>query len=378
MGHKARVCAAPNFQSWVESFGVGFHPIGPDLEKWTAMPMPATLPTPEQRQQLARMTVVDQFRVVAEAAQGCDLMVAGGMLQTAGRSIAESLDIPYVYVAYAPVTLPSPNHPPAKMGVAYSQTLPAEENRKLWLEEEQSFNELFGAAINEQRAALGLAPVSSVTRYITTEQPWLAADPVLGPAGTPIDMTITQTGAWFLSDPADLPEPLEAFLEAGEPPVYFGFGSMRASEQTGDIMVEAARALGRRAILSQGWAGLSVKDAGDDCISIGGVNHEKLLARVAAVVHHGGAGTTTAAARAGKPQVVVPRSYDQFYWAHRVQTLGVGVSGFTAENLTVDGLVAALQEALKPEAADCTAELAGRIQLNGARIAAERLTATFA
>jgi vancomycin aglycone glucosyltransferase len=264
------------------------------------------------------------------------------------------------------------------MGVAYSQELPAEENRKLWMEEEQSFNELFGDALNEQRAALGLAPVSNVVRYITTDYPWLAADPVLGPAGTPVDMTITQTGAWLLTDPAALPEPLEEFLAAGKPPIYFGFGSMHASEHTGDIMVEAARALGRRAIISQGWAGLSVKDAGADCISIGGVNHEKLLPHVAAVVHHGGAGTTTAAARAGKPQVVVPRTYDQFYWAHRVQTLGVGVSSLTADNLTVDGLVAALREVLKPETADCAAELAGRIELNGARIAAERLTATFA
>jgi UDP:flavonoid glycosyltransferase YjiC (YdhE family) len=64
--------------------------------------------------------------------------------------------------------------------------------------------------------------------------------------------------------------------------------------------------------------------AGTDCISIGDVNYEKLFPRVAAVTHHGGAGTTTAAVRAGRTQVVVPHLYDQYYWARRVQKLGVG------------------------------------------------------
>src|SRR5262249_26580208 len=163
---------------------------------------------------------------------------------------------------------------------------------------------------NEQRAALGLPPVSDVSPFITTDQPWLAADPVLGPAGTPIKMNITQTGAWLLSDPAALPAPLEEFLAAGEPPLYFGFGSMGAADLTVGILVDVARSLGWRAIVSQGWARLNVND--DQCISIGSVSHEKLFPRVAAVLHHGGAGTTTAAARAGKPQVVVPQNYDQY------------------------------------------------------------------
>ena len=45
----------------------------------------------------------------------------------------------------------------------------------LWAEEEQSWNDLFGAALNEERAKLGLRPVDSVQRHVLTEQPWLAA-----------------------------------------------------------------------------------------------------------------------------------------------------------------------------------------------------------
>jgi vancomycin aglycone glucosyltransferase len=103
------------------------------------------------------------------------------------------------------------------------------------------------------------------------------------------------------------------------------------------------------AVVSQGWADLAPGDSGKDCLSVGDVNFEKLFPRVAAIVHHGGAGTTTAAARAGRAQVIIPHFYDQFYWAHRVHQLGVGVSGPTRDDLTVDALVQALRACLRPE-----------------------------
>jgi vancomycin aglycone glucosyltransferase len=187
-----------------------------------------------------------------------------------------------------------------------------------------------------------------------------------------------QTGAWTLTgDQTTLPEKVEEFLANGSPPIYLGFGSMRASEQTGRVLIEAARALGLRSVLSQGWAGLTPSDNGNDCLSIGDVDHEKLFPHVAAIVHHGGSGTTTAAARAGKAQVIIPHNYDQFYWAHRVQQLGVGASGAARDDLTVDTLVQALRECLQPEVRERAQALAGRIERHGARIAAERLTNEF-
>ena len=152
---------------------------------------------------------------------------------------------------------------------------------------------------------------------------------------------------------------------------------MRASDQTARMLVEAARALGLRSILYQGWANLAPGDAGNDCLLIGDVDHEKLFPRLAAIAHHGGAGTTTTAARAGKAQVIIPHNYDQFYWAHRVQQLGVGVSGITRDDLTVDTLVQALRDSLQPEVTLRAQALAGRMQPHGARVAAERLASEF-
>jgi vancomycin aglycone glucosyltransferase len=180
-----------------------------------------------------------------------------------------------------------------------------------------------------------------------------------------------------MADQSALPDELENFLADGAPPIYLGFGSMRASEQTARVLIEAARALGLRSILSQGWANLTPGDTGTDCLSIGDVNHSKLFPRVAAIVHHGGSGTTTATVRAGRAQLIIPHNYDQFYWANQVDQLGVGVSGPTRDELSVDALVPALRACLRPGLTTNAQALAGRMELHGARIAVQRITNEF-
>ena len=378
-GHAARLCVAPNFKEWVESFDLPCIPIGPDLKQLTGgqAPKNPTKPTAEQLRQLAGHTVRSQFPVLTEAAQGCDLIVAGGVLQLATRSIAESLNIPYVFAAYCPAALPSSSYPPAKVGTHYSQTLSADANCALWREEEESWNGFFRDSLNEERTKLGLSPIESVQRHIFTDRPWLAADPILAPAGLNSAMLITQTGAWLLRDARGLPDPLEEFLSRGDPPVYFGFGSMRSSEGNSQVLIEAARALGLRSIIAQGWGNLGPIDEGSDCLSVDDVSHEVLLPRVAAVIHHGGAGTTTAAARAGKTQVIVPYHYDQYFWAHRTEALRIGVAGPTRADLTTSAMTAALREALSPDLTTRARDFASGVGLAGAGLAADRLIREF-
>jgi vancomycin aglycone glucosyltransferase len=379
LGHAACLCVAPNFKEWVESFGLVHVPIGPDLKKLTGgtAPVKRVKPSKAQLQQLAVQMIRGQFQVLTDAARGCDLIIAAGALQIATRSIAEALKIPYAFAAYCPVTFPSPDHPPPKMGSHYSQTLPGMVNRFLRMRDARSWDALFLATLNEERLKVGLAPIEHAQRQIFGDRPWLAADPVIAPTPSRTGLPIAQTGAWLLSDRTALSDHLESFLANGAPPVYFGFGSMRAAERTGPLLVESARTLGLRSIVSQGWGSLSPTDSGADCISIGDVDHKKLLPRVAAVVHHGGAGTTTAAVRAGRPQVIVPHLYDQYYWASRVKKLGVGVSGPTRERLSVNAIASALRACLEPEMAHRAHALAYRVELRGAQIDAERLVKEF-
>ena len=148
---------------------------------------------------------------------------------------------------------------------------------------------------------------------------------------------------------------------------------MPVPEGVSRTLVDAARTVGRRAILYRGWAELSPIDDSPDCIAIGDVNQQALLPRVAAVVHHGGAGTIAAAARAGVPQVVLPMFGDQFYWASRVRVLGIGAS--VVGTPTTETVTTALRGALEPAVAPRSRCLAQQLHSDGAMVAARRLVA---
>jgi vancomycin aglycone glucosyltransferase len=165
---------------------------------------------------------------------------------------------------------------------------------------------------------------------------------------------------------------LETFLDVGEPPIYVGFGSMRAPQDLSRVMIQSARAIGRRAIVSSGWADLSLVDNEPDCTVIGEVNQQILFKRVAAVVHHGGAGTTTAAAMAGAPQVVIPQIYDQHYWAQRIHDLDIGTAHAPGAP-TTDSLTAGLERTLQPAVAAHARSIAAAVRRDGALAAARSL-----
>ncbi|HTG33735.1 MAG TPA: glycosyltransferase [Thermoanaerobaculia bacterium] len=376
LGQEVRLCVPPDFRDWIDGLGLPVTPIGPELRKLTAASPPATPPaplSPELRRQMVEATVATQFETIAAAAQGCDIIVGATALQIAAPSVAERMGIPYIFAAYCPTVLPSPHHAPIPLGMLGDTPAPATaDNRELWARDAERVNDTFGAALNAHRASIGLAPVSDVRGHIFTGRPWLAADPALAPWPGPADPAVFQTGAWILPDERSLSPELEAFLEAGEPPVYFGFGSIRAPRDLSRMMIQSARALGRRAIVSRGWADLSVVDSEPDCLAIGEVNQQALFRRVAAAVHHGGAGTTTAAALAGAPQVVIPQMYDQPYWAQRIHHLGIGTAHAPGTPAT-GSLTDALERSLHPEVAARARSIATAVRGDGAQVAAQRL-----
>ena len=371
LGQEARICAPPDFRELVESFGTSFVPVGQAVRQTATRPVAAQgRPTPEQMRQLMEETVAGQFAAIAAAAKGCDVLVAGMSLQFAVGSIAEWMRVPRVYAAWCPVTLPSPHHAPPPL--PWALTDDTIDNPTLWARDAQRWNDNFGAALNSSRASLGLAPVRDVRSHLFTDRPWLAADPVLGPWIKTADLDVVQTGAWMMQDQRPMSAELEAFLEAGEAPVYFGFSSMSAPQNLSRAMLAAARENSRRAIVSRGWAEVVPPDNEPDCLSVGEENLQTLFRRVAAVVHHGGAGTTTIAAMAEVPQVVVPQIWDQHFWARRVQQLGIGIAHAPGAP-TADSLTEALRRSLHPGVAVRARSVAVTVRTDGAEVAARLL-----
>ncbi|MFF3566496.1 glycosyltransferase [Nocardia jiangxiensis] len=367
-GAQVRVCAPPDFARRFTELGVPLVPLGPPM------------PSPRTTRGFSLADVLDyanrwpayQFETIPAAAAGCDAVVATGMTEIAARSAAEKLGIHYQYASYQPTSLPSPHHPPMPRRPGERPAPETIANSLQWEIDAQGWNAQFGAAVNTRRATLGLPPVDAVRDHIITDRPWLAADPVLGPWPESPGVGVVQTGAWIVPDERPLPTELAAFLDAGTPPVYIGFGSMRVHSSLAEVAIEAVRAHNHRVLLSRGWADIAVPDDLPDCMTLGEVNHQALFPRVAAVIHHGGAGTTTTAARAGVPQVVIPQMMDQAYWARRVADLGIGTA--CADTLPdLASLSAALDTALTSTTRARAHAVAAMITSDGAGTAAKLL-----
>ncbi|KZB82978.1 glycosyltransferase [Amycolatopsis regifaucium] len=372
LGAEARISAPPDEElaASLERAGVPLVPLGPTVHSVVAGPKP---PTGEDALKLAPALVAARFETLTPAAEGCDVLLATGLLPAGARDVAEKLGIPYVYAAFHIFGHPSRHFPP---GARPGTPSPAGETdiRTLWRQDAERVNALYGGALNTHRAAIGLPPVDDVRGHVFTDRPWLAADATLCPSEGMTDAELVQTGAWIRPDDRPLPDELEKFLKAGPPPVYVGFGSMaaHAPKDIARVAVEAVRARGRRILLGRGWAGLTSIDDAGDCFVVGEVNQQALFRRVAAVVHHGGAGTTTTASLAGAPQVVVPRIADQPYWAARVAELGIGVA-HQDPTPTVESLSAALTTVLTVETRERAKVVSGKIRTDGATVAAKML-----
>jgi sterol 3beta-glucosyltransferase len=171
-------------------------------------------------------------------------------------------------------------------------------------------------------------------------------------------------GYWFLdeetqhlskgSEPFErspLFERLCAFLSNGPPPVYIGFGSATTSDPhaAAQLIFDAVKMAGARAVLARGWSLSHDIYPPDDVCVVDSVPHSWLFSRVAGVVHHGGAGTTAAGLRAGKPTFIVPHFAEQPFWGRRVHELGVGVKPVHRSKLTAQKLAAGLTQLLQDE-----------------------------
>lgn len=162
------------------------------------------------------------------------------------------------------------------------------------------------------------------------------------------------------------PEDIANFLKAGPTPIYVGFGSIVADDQTTltKTVFEAVRKSGQRAIVSKGWGNLGVKgvEVPDNILVIGSCPHDWLFRQVSCVIHHGGAGTTAAGLALGCPTIIIPFFGDQQFWGEIVAQAGAGPLPIPHRQLTVDKLSDAIKKALEPSVKERARELATKME----------------
>ena len=344
-GHEAVFVAPANFVAWIRAYGFPCESDGVDIEAVLRSPDADLQSFRWQMRQLTTVLVPRLFESVARASADADLIVGSGV-QIAAASVAERRGVPCIGVAFCPSVVPGRAAPPP---MVRRQTLPPWVNRLLWKWGKPIADAVLRAPINAGRARLGLAPVARPTELLAGDGLIVAADPDLAPVGADAPANVYSTDAWVFEESADLDPRLEAFLGHGSPPIYIGFGSMVAKNARDLIShaVAAARLVGCRLLVAGGWAGLDASvTASETVCAIESAPHRAIFPHVAAAIHHGGAGTTTAAARAGIPQIVVPHILDQYYWAHRIATLGLGPRSLPVDRVSIERLANRMAAAL--------------------------------
>jgi sterol 3beta-glucosyltransferase len=359
-GYKVRLLASENFESLATEAGLRFYStgIGPEerlqSEEWRKVIEGGNfISILAKMQSEAKKFAGDSARRTPDLLKDVDLIITGMAGMGGTFSVAEKYHIPLIQAYVFPFT------PTREFATPLVARLP------------------LGAALN--RASFHLThqmfwQTSKLIDQLTRETLGMSKAPFWGPFGalarakTPTMYGYSKyvlprpqdwgdheqvTGYWFLDEPQGWQPPadLVRFLDAGDAPVYIGFGSMgsRNPEESGRLALEALAKSGRRGVLASGWGGLQPKDLPDSVYLLSSIPHSWLFPRMAAVVHHGGAGTTAAGLRAGVPSIIVPFSADQPFWARRVADLGVGTQPIPRKQLTAERLAQAIQQAVSDE-----------------------------
>lgn len=164
------------------------------------------------------------------------------------------------------------------------------------------------------------------------------------------------------------PDDLTKFLEAGDPPIYIGFGSIVVDDpdKFTTMIFEAVNKAGVRALVSKGWGGLGDDDnTPENIYMLENTPHDWLFPRVSAVVHHGGAGTTAIGLKCGKPTMIVPFFGDQQFWGNMIGESGAGAEPVPYKKLDADKLAEGIKKCLSDEAKQGAEKIAKRIEEEG-------------
>jgi len=349
-GHEITICAFQDFEPTVAKEGLGFKGINGDVKAMMANLMNGSTGVSFLKQvRDSLVDIIDPFLEELDAAcEGAEAIIATYLGQIF-QSLAEVRRIPYIQTHYFMMD----KNPEAPITSAPGQR----KGGKAWnlISYELGY---FIVSVMEKyyladwREKRGMAPrrLEGSPKYELnghTIPVLYAMSPLVMPRPANWGENIHMTGFW--RDERDVhftPSPeLSAFLEAGEKPIYIGFGSMVSGDmgETLNIVMDAIRESGVRAILSRGWGGENIP-ADPNVFVADFVPHDWLFQHVAGVVHHGGAGTTAAGIQAGCPTLVVPFGGDQPFWAARVQDLGIGPKAIPRDKLTVSRLSKAFMD----------------------------------
>ena len=353
-GYEVAIAAGVNFRGLIESAGLRFESLGVDIERlmqedfakeWlsNSSQNPRT-----ELNNMRRMTEAIAEDVADDLLDCCtraDVFVSGLLTAEVLHTLARVQNKVHIQGLLAPFA-------PTADGAAGLQALLPRRYSRLnrwygYLIEAMLFSVLRKpSAVIRDRLSLPPVTRKDFMQALNQTPTLMGVSPSVMPPPRDWPSYIYTTGYWFLPPPVyEPPEALQAFLAAGAPPVYIGFGSMsnRDPEGTLRVIVEALQQSKQRGVIYSGWSGIRASELPPSMYLLDGAPHEWLFPKMAAVIHHGGAGTTAAALRAGVPSSVVAHIGDQWYWGRRLHEMGVGTRPMRRHEFSVLRLTETIQ-----------------------------------
>jgi sterol 3beta-glucosyltransferase len=378
LDHDVTVAVPDEFREFTESAGVRVAHLPLDIVEWLATPKGQKLLHTGGlsflrgwQREFSRHA--DAFDDAYESiAQGAEALLCNEVTLDRTQPMGDRLGIPVAVVYPLPLT-PSAEY--SAVTLTTGKLRPPVLRHFSHIVQYRVWFHGSAAAMKSFRRRLGL-PADNKTAFERQQHPGALAlhtvSPSLFPRPSDWPAAAEITGAWQMPKALrdnlgeGLPHDLSEWLEAGDPPVYLGFGSMPVIDPQPllDATIAATAALGQRVLLNAHWVSSAAAAGLPDHIRlVGTVDHDVLFPRCAAVVHHGGAGSTTASTRAGRPTMICSVLADQPWWGGQVERLGVGVH-VPFRKLNHDTLLAGLRTLSDPS-------IQARARALGAAITAE-------
>ncbi len=336
-GHDVTVVTNAYFAPLIERVGLDLEPIG------TVEQFDAITANPNLWHRVHGLGVVAAgvafgiaplYRLIEREAGRGDLVVVAHALAFGARVAHEVLDVPLVTAHLAPTSIWSQYESPVMArGLGAINALPRPLKRALLAISDRLADRVLAPPVNRFRRELGLSPVRQIVsrwwhspqRVVGLFPDWFAAPQ----RDWPPQVTLTGFPLYDERGATAVPPDLDAFLNeacaADDPPIVFAPGS--GNQQARAFFAaacEACRRLGRRGVLLTRYTGHLPAPLPPGVMHADYAPFSAVLPRAAALVHHGGIGTAAQALAAGRPQLVMPMTFDQPDNAARLQRLGVG------------------------------------------------------